>query len=147
MNLLNDEFFEQLLQLDMWIRPCCLLRYCTELWFVFSSSLTTWRFELDGVEGLSAYEATQLQESSLLFDSCAERACITHLSGGHAHVEQPLNTMDCLYPRDLPQPARKNKKKLQELAICIILYRICFYSEAMLSCFQYSSVAPQTDPL
>ena len=62
MNLLNDEFFEQLLQLYMWIRPCCVLRYCTELWFVFSSSLTTWRSELDGVEGLSAYEAIQLQK-------------------------------------------------------------------------------------
>ena len=54
--------------------------------------------ELDGVEGLSTSEAIQLQESSLLVDRCAECACITHLSGGHAHIEQPSGAMSWREP-------------------------------------------------
>ena len=41
------------------------------------------------IHSISATEALQLQESSLVFDRCAECACITHLAGGHAHIEQP----------------------------------------------------------
>ena len=54
--------------------------------------------QLDGIEGLSANEATQLQESSILFDRCAECACITHTAGGHAHIEQPSGAMSWREP-------------------------------------------------
>ena len=54
--------------------------------------------QLNGIEGLSASEAMQLQESSILFDRCAECACITHTAGGHAHIEQPSGAMSWREP-------------------------------------------------
>ena len=104
MNLLNDEFFEQLLRLC----GSGLVAYCATAPNCGLYSLLRLRpggpralrtpSELDGVAGLSADEAMQLQESSLLFDRCAECACITHLSGGHAHVEQPSGAMSWREP-------------------------------------------------
>ena len=104
MNLLNDEFFDQLLRLC----GSGLVAYCSTAPNCGLYSLLRLRpggpralrtpSELDGVEGLSASEAIQLQESSLLFDRCAECACMTHLSGGHAHIEQPSEAMSWREP-------------------------------------------------
>ena len=105
MNLLND-FFEQLLRLCLCgsglvarssTAPNCGLYSLLRLRPGGPRALRT-PSELDGVEGLSAAEAIQLQESSLLFDRCAECECITHLSGGHAHIEQPSGAMSWREP-------------------------------------------------
>ena len=101
MNLLNDEFFEQLLRLcgSGLVAYCATAPNC-DLYSLRPGGPRASRTpsELDGIEGLSAYEATQLQESSLLFDRCAECAFITHLSGGHSHIEQPPGAMSWREP-------------------------------------------------
>ena len=104
MNLLQDEFFEQLLRLC----GSGLVAYCATAPNCGLYSLLRLRpggpkafrtpDELNGVEGLSEHEATQLQESSILFDRCAECACITHSAGGHAHIEQPSGAMSWREP-------------------------------------------------
>ena len=104
MNLLHDEFFEQLLRLC----GSGLVAYCATAPNCGLYSLLRLRpggpralrtpSEVNGIEGLSAYEATQLQESSLLFDRCAECAFITHLSGDHSHIEQPPGAMSWREP-------------------------------------------------
>ena len=72
MNLLHDEFFEQLLRLCgsglvaySATAPNCGLYSLLRPRPGGPRALRT-RSELDGIAGLSAYEATQLQESSLL---------------------------------------------------------------------------------
>ena len=76
MNLLQDEFFEQLLRLC----GTGLIAYCATAPNCGLYSLLRLRpggpralrtpDQLDGIEGLSASEAMQLQESSILFDRC-----------------------------------------------------------------------------
>ena len=109
MNLLNDEFFEQLLRLcgagivaHCATAPNCGLYSLLRLGPGGPKALRT-PSELDGVEGLSAQEATQLQESFLSSDRCAECACLTHLSGGHAHIEQPSASGAMSWPEPLAQ--------------------------------------------
>ena len=104
MNLLQDEFFEQLLRLC----GTGLVAYCATAPNCGLYSLLRLRpggpralrtpDQLNGIEGLSASEAMQLQESSILFDRCAECACITHTAGGHAHIEQPSGAMSWREP-------------------------------------------------
>ena len=104
MNLLQDEFFEQLLRLC----GTGLIAYCATAPNCGLYSLLRLRpggpralrtpDQLDGIEGLSASEAMQLQESSILFDRCAECALITHTAGGHAHIEQPSGAMSWREP-------------------------------------------------
>ena len=53
---------------------------------------------LSGLPNLNAWELQRVQESFLMLSRCVEVLTLVFLSGGHVHLEQPLNAMSWLEP-------------------------------------------------
>ena len=99
MDILNDQFFEQLLRLCgsgivgyTGASPACTEYSLLKLRPGGPKALRTPE-QLQGVPNLTESEQLRLQESATMLDRCIQAISCTYTAGGHGHLEQPSGAM------------------------------------------------------
>ena len=104
MDLLDDEFYEQLLRLCgsgvvgySGASPSCTEYSLLKLNPGGPRAIRTPDM-LDGLPDLSSQEQRRLQESATMLDRCIQAISCTFTAGGHGHLEQPSGAMSWREP-------------------------------------------------